>query len=217
MKMNEKPKKTDCCDEKLRQSGGYTFGYTSESVKCNPKNFGERLKEIRISSGISQKKLADKINVTSNTIQNYEEGRLPKGNQSIALANVLNCSIDWLLTGKEHQPEQTAAEENQPEPKQPEPPESISQLITKTIEILESETIYSTALSANITAFHEATRTEKKIQEMQESMEARFQKMEQQMETQNREMEELKQENEKLKSQIKDMPGDTGGLAKNAG
>lgn len=67
--------------------------------------FGERLKERRQKYGFSQLELAQKIGANKNTIQRYESGELPKGNFIIAIAEVLECSIDWLLRGVEFKPD----------------------------------------------------------------------------------------------------------------
>ncbi len=67
----------------------------------NPENFSERLQKLREGAGMSQKQLASRIGVSLTTIQKYEKGQLPRSSHAIELAKVLNCSIDWLLTGKE--------------------------------------------------------------------------------------------------------------------
>ena len=65
--------------------------------------FGERLKDLRNAKGLSQKDLAARIGVSTTTIQNYERGQLPNGEYAILLAEVLDCPIEWLLTGKRSQ------------------------------------------------------------------------------------------------------------------
>lgn len=60
--------------------------------------FSLRVKELRIEKGFSQKKLGDLIGVSKVSIFNYENGlQLPSVEILIKLANVLNCSIDYLL------------------------------------------------------------------------------------------------------------------------
>ncbi len=62
--------------------------------------FKDRLKEKRLLNSLSQKDLALKTAVSVTTIQKYESGAsLPKGIHLVSLANVLNCSIDWLMIG----------------------------------------------------------------------------------------------------------------------
>lgn len=57
-----------------------------------------RLKEIRISKGISQLKLAMDLNTNQNTISRYETGeREPGINELIKIADYFNVSVDYLL------------------------------------------------------------------------------------------------------------------------
>lgn len=61
-------------------------------------DFGKRLKEIRISKGLTQKELAVLINSTERGIQRYESGeRKPNFEAIIALATTLEVSADYLL------------------------------------------------------------------------------------------------------------------------
>lgn len=57
-----------------------------------------RLKEIRISKGISQLKLAMDLNMNQNTISRYETGdREPGIRELIQIADYFNISVDYLL------------------------------------------------------------------------------------------------------------------------
>ena len=42
------------------------------------------------------------MSVSTNTIQSWERDTYPKGDALIQLAEIFNCSIDWLLTGRDH-------------------------------------------------------------------------------------------------------------------
>ena len=64
-------------------------------------NFGNRLRFMREKKGLLQVDLAAKIGSSLSTIQNYESGKLPKGEYLLSLTRVLGCSADWLLTGKD--------------------------------------------------------------------------------------------------------------------
>lgn len=58
----------------------------------------DRLKLRRELLHMNQKELATKINVSPSTIGMYEQGRrAPDSNVLVRLANVLNCSTDYLL------------------------------------------------------------------------------------------------------------------------
>ena len=61
-------------------------------------NFGLKLKELRISHGLSQQELAQKLNCHKNVISNYELGkRIPNGDTLADIARVVGVSVDYLL------------------------------------------------------------------------------------------------------------------------
>lgn len=61
----------------------------------------ERLKNLRREKGLTQKALADKIGIHVLTVQQYELGkRSPQADIIIKLAEALDVSTDFLLTGK---------------------------------------------------------------------------------------------------------------------
>ena len=61
-------------------------------------NFHERLKEIRILRKVTQKQVADGIEVTETQYQNYEYGKhKPAYDIIIKLANFFKVSADYLL------------------------------------------------------------------------------------------------------------------------
>lgn len=64
------------------------------------KVFHARLKEAREKAGMTQKALADKINVSVQTISVYEREKLPTLENLVLITEILNVSVDWLL-GKE--------------------------------------------------------------------------------------------------------------------
>lgn len=62
--------------------------------------FAERLRHRRLHLGLSKQKLASQVGVSLTTIQQYETRQLPKGEYAVRLAEVLRCTLDWLLAGK---------------------------------------------------------------------------------------------------------------------
>ena len=57
-----------------------------------------RLRELRAKAGMTQGELAKKLNVSGQTILNWENDIYePKINQLIALANIFNVSVDYLI------------------------------------------------------------------------------------------------------------------------
>lgn len=60
--------------------------------------FSERLKKIRIKKGISQEALADKLNVSRQSISKYEQGvSFPDYEKLTILVNYFDVSFDYLL------------------------------------------------------------------------------------------------------------------------
>ena len=61
-------------------------------------NFGDKLKELRKEKGLSQKDLAEKLNVTQRTISYYENSTTAPSNAEIVtkIADALNVRLDEL-------------------------------------------------------------------------------------------------------------------------
>jgi transcriptional regulator with XRE-family HTH domain len=122
----------------------------------------ERMK--RKSEAKTDSDLARILEITPQAISGFRKrGEIPS-DLVIEFGRNFKVSLDWLIDG-----------EGYPEIDRP-PPSAmdialpygliegrISDLITKTVQILESETIYRTALTANINAFHQAINTEQEI------------------------------------------------------
>lgn len=59
---------------------------------------GERLQQQRQLKNLSQKQVADAIHVSASIVSNYENGeRTPSLEILVSLANLYNCSTDYLL------------------------------------------------------------------------------------------------------------------------
>ncbi len=65
-------------------------------------NFSNRLRQRREQLGMRKHELAAQVEVSLTTIQQYENGQMPRGELAVRLAQVLDCSLDWLLAGKGH-------------------------------------------------------------------------------------------------------------------
>ena len=58
----------------------------------------ERMKSLRNEYGISQQELADRMGISFAAISMYERGlRDPSTDNIIKMANILHCSVDYLL------------------------------------------------------------------------------------------------------------------------
>ena len=61
-------------------------------------NFSEKLFELRKKSGLSQEELADKINVSRQTISKWEMNQSsPEMDKLVNLSEIFNISIDELV------------------------------------------------------------------------------------------------------------------------
>ena len=59
--------------------------------------FSVRLKKLRKEKNFTQKKIAELLNVTVKTYRSWEKGDLPKVIDLFNLANIFDCSVDYLL------------------------------------------------------------------------------------------------------------------------
>ncbi|OVE67973.1 transcriptional regulator [Clostridium diolis] len=61
-------------------------------------NLGERLKNLRLEKGISQKDLAHHFNIARSTLSQYESNqRTPSDEIKVKLSEYFNVSLDYLL------------------------------------------------------------------------------------------------------------------------
>lgn len=64
--------------------------------------YGKRIRQARKEKGLTQRQLAEKVYVHQNMISAYECGTIiPPFTTVIAIAKVLNVSLDWLAGGPE--------------------------------------------------------------------------------------------------------------------
>ena len=71
-------------------------------------NFNNRLYQLRKQKGFSQEELANRLNVSRQTISKWEVGdSTPDMEKLIAISDLFNVSLDNLITGKEDKPQIT--------------------------------------------------------------------------------------------------------------
>ena len=76
--------------------------------------FGERLRNAREASGMSQKKMANRIGVKPATVEKWETGKMdPRANRLQMLASLLNVPLLWLIAGSQNVPDPTSDITNQ--------------------------------------------------------------------------------------------------------
>ncbi len=145
------------------------------------KDFGNRLQYLRVQRKLTQPEASKQIGLSYSAIQGHEGGGFPNRNNLQKYIDFYRCDEVWLKTGQgEPYPDgpkqppiykvetinhQVAAPESEYEKHGGWKPREIkvSIEIKKTIDILESDTVYATALVANINAFHQAIKTEHKL------------------------------------------------------
>lgn len=66
--------------------------------------FGDKIKTLRVSAGMTQLELAEKLGITSRSIQNYEKNqRYPNSTEIIAkLCEIFNVTSDYLMTDEDY-------------------------------------------------------------------------------------------------------------------
>ena len=71
-------------------------------MKMNPKETGKRIQLLRKQKGLSQEELADKLNVSSNTVAKIECGlRRPSVDFVVDLVNFFDTTVDHIILGEE--------------------------------------------------------------------------------------------------------------------
>ena len=62
---------------------------------------GSRIKQKRTELGLTQRQVKEKTGISSGNLSEIENGsKLPSSPTLIALSNLLDCSIDWILKGE---------------------------------------------------------------------------------------------------------------------
>lgn len=74
---------------------------------------GTRLQELRKQKGLTQEQLAEKLNVTNQSVSKWEKDiNAPDISLHVELANMLETSVDYLLGRDEHKPVVTTTQKN---------------------------------------------------------------------------------------------------------
>lgn len=77
-------------------------------VHCMIKNLPAKLKQLRVANNLSQRDVAQKLDVSSSIISGYETGeRTPSLENLLALSYLYKCSTDYLLSKTNNTPKAT--------------------------------------------------------------------------------------------------------------
>lgn len=64
-------------------------------------SIGTRIKQRRNDLGLKQLQIKDETGISSGNLSDIENGKkLPSTPALISLSKILNCSVDWILTGE---------------------------------------------------------------------------------------------------------------------
>ena len=109
----------------------------------------------------SDNKLADILNVSPNTVSTWRKRNSTPFIKIIEFCDHEGISLDYILTGEGEmiREDKRGSLYNKVEDEDPE----IAELLSRTMEILKSNTDYSASLSANIRSFHHAVKTENRL------------------------------------------------------
>lgn len=80
-----------------------------KSNKDQPENmpssiFPDMLRSELRRNGMKQQELAARVGCTQSDISRWLKGRIPSGDKLVALAQALQCSAEYLITGKREEP-----------------------------------------------------------------------------------------------------------------
>ena len=78
-----------------RKGGVHMNTYSVKNVV--PKDFGDCVQRSRNENGLSQEKLSEKTEITRNTVSNVEMGKDTKLSTAVAIAKVLEISLDEIF------------------------------------------------------------------------------------------------------------------------
>lgn len=77
-------------------------------------NFNNRLYELRKQKGLSQEELANRLNVSRQTVSKWEVGdSTPDMEKLIAMSDLFDVSLDKLVLGKEPEPPATTVQKSE--------------------------------------------------------------------------------------------------------
>ncbi len=105
--------------------------------------FGEKIKKLRTEANLTQKDLAEKLNVSFQTVSKYENDTNEPDLQTIKkLAQLFNCSIDYLFSDKVEEDVTTTNDKNNKE-EESIPTQTLPVVLAKCVECGKEITDYS--------------------------------------------------------------------------
>lgn len=72
-----------------------------QEQKCTTVSFSERFFDLTKNSGLNQKELSQRLELSEGAVINYKRGRIPKAEELLKIAKYFGTTIEWLLTGEQ--------------------------------------------------------------------------------------------------------------------
>lgn len=180
--------------------------------------------------------LAKALGLRQSSISSAKARKQVPPTWAVQVAADYGVSLDWLMFGVEDKATKYETEQSLPFPEVSQPQQrsplsatevsvpqksyDISDLVAKTIQVLQSDSIFRTALTSNIEAFHHGVEIEDRINDlekrMHEKMDAAMTGIQSQLNEIVNANETLRQENKELQNELnrcsreEDLLGDTG-------
>lgn len=152
-----------------------------ESLKIKQIAVGSRIKMARCDAELTQSELAIEAGTTPQSWGKYEDGSVSPRIDLLLPLILRGYSLDWIFTGdgtmkpeitvKGKAVEKTESLQNIAGIRDGES-FSMSDMLLKTSAVLESKTVYRSALASNIRAFHDAVMGEKEMKEVRDEVAA---------------------------------------------
>ena len=136
----------------------------------NENTLGGRLRSFRYAINFNTVQFSILLGISQGSLSDIENNKTKPSSTPIdKLVHKTDINIYWLFSGKGKMLREKGTNKAYPENSPDNDPES--DLITKTVEILKSESIYKTTLTSNINAFHSSIRTQETINKRLATME----------------------------------------------
>ena len=159
--------------------------------------------------------LAKILNLRQSSISGAKERQSIPPAWAVQIAQDYGVSLDWLMFGKGEAKREATQERPEPAQAPPVRAETVAtiyndmgqeefnmgEILAQTIDILNSKTVYTTAIVSNIKAFHKAIATEKKIDDMQAQLNQALSSFQGQLDKIQAENAQLRQELEQSRAE----------------
>ena len=167
--------------------------YSSELLRDNSKDIISRM---MAAYGVNTaKELGEKFQKSKQAVQNASSKSVPSA-WLLQAASDTGMSVDWFLFEGENPPSEVTQENVTSDDFK------ISSMLEATTRVLESDTVYRTALASNIRAFDKAVQQENDVEGLKEQMTLMLEKMDSMQEQLNRRDCTRKKRDPETKSQV---------------